>query len=177
MEQHDFFFLFSIKIILSKILKWEIKRLSSDWSMIISVYFRYSLWSNVSFWTSSAVNNFTAPAEGADVVIPAGKIEEKKKIVCVSTSADSFSCCFFLFLLCFRQPTGMWVVLDDSPPPLNKLTVIGVLEIPDSNVSSTRTARSVSAYKSVVIEATYISIQASDEELSSKTSKTDDKAG
>uniref|UniRef100_A0A3P8VF56 PKHD1 like 1, tandem duplicate 2 n=1 Tax=Cynoglossus semilaevis TaxID=244447 RepID=A0A3P8VF56_CYNSE len=82
------------------------------------------LWSNVSFWTSSAVNNFTAPAEGADVVIPA-----------------------------------MWVVLDDSPPPLNKLTVIGVLEIPDSNVSSTRTARSVSAYKSVVIEATYISIQ------------------
>lgn len=71
----------------------------------------------------------------------------------------------------------MWVVLDDSPPPLNKLTVIGVLEIPDSNVSSTRTARSVSAYKSVVIEATYISIQASDEELSSKTSKTDDKAG
>uniref|UniRef100_A0A3P8VH65 PKHD1 like 1, tandem duplicate 2 n=1 Tax=Cynoglossus semilaevis TaxID=244447 RepID=A0A3P8VH65_CYNSE len=85
----------------------------------------FILWSNVSFWTSSAVNNFTAPAEGADVVIPA----------------------------------GMWVVLDDSPPPLNKLTVIGVLEIPDSNVSSTRTARSVSAYKSVVIEATYISIQ------------------
>uniref|UniRef100_A0A3B4U1D6 PKHD1 like 1, tandem duplicate 2 n=1 Tax=Seriola dumerili TaxID=41447 RepID=A0A3B4U1D6_SERDU len=58
----------------------------------------FILWSNASFWESSAENNFTAPAEGADVVVPSGK----------------------------------WVVLDGDTPPLNKLTVIGVLEIPDA---------------------------------------------
>ncbi|XP_062266639.1 PKHD1 like 1, tandem duplicate 1 [Platichthys flesus] len=86
----------------------------------------FILWSKASFWTSSAENNFTAPADGADVVIPAGK----------------------------------WVVLDSDTPKLNKLTVIGVLEIPDSgNSSSTRTARSAPVYSSVVIDAVYISIQ------------------
>uniref|UniRef100_A0A3B4Y513 PKHD1 like 1, tandem duplicate 2 n=1 Tax=Seriola lalandi dorsalis TaxID=1841481 RepID=A0A3B4Y513_SERLL len=64
----------------------------------------FILWSNASFWESSAENNFTAPAEGADVVVPSGK----------------------------------WVVLDGDTPPLNKLTVIGVLEIPDAANSSRR---------------------------------------
>ncbi|XP_069372727.1 PKHD1 like 1, tandem duplicate 1 [Paralichthys olivaceus] len=83
-------------------------------------------WSNASFWGSSAENNFTAPADGADVVIPAGK----------------------------------WVVLDSDTPKLNKLTVIGVLEIPDSmNSSSTRTSRSTPVYSTLVIDAVYISIQ------------------
>uniref|UniRef100_A0AAQ5X4Y6 Polycystic kidney and hepatic disease 1 (autosomal recessive)-like 1 n=1 Tax=Amphiprion ocellaris TaxID=80972 RepID=A0AAQ5X4Y6_AMPOC len=64
----------------------------------------FILWSNASFWNSSAENNNTVPAEGADVVVP----------------------------------PGMWVVLDVDTPRLNKLTVIGVLEIPDSiNTSMT----------------------------------------
>ncbi|XP_030644362.1 PKHD1 like 1, tandem duplicate 1 [Chanos chanos] len=83
-------------------------------------------WSNASFWRSSPENNFTVPAEGADVVIPIGK----------------------------------WVVLDSSIPPLNKLTVQGVLEIPDpTSATSTRTARSAPQNNTVVLEATYISIQ------------------
>uniref|UniRef100_G3NDK3 PKHD1 like 1 n=1 Tax=Gasterosteus aculeatus aculeatus TaxID=481459 RepID=G3NDK3_GASAC len=83
-------------------------------------------WSNASFWTSSPENNFTAPTEGADVVIP----------------------------------SGTWVVLDSDTPPLNKLTVIGVLEIPDNmNSSSSRQARAVPEYSSVVLDAVYISIQ------------------
>ncbi|XP_060949378.1 PKHD1 like 1, tandem duplicate 1 [Limanda limanda] len=86
----------------------------------------FILWSKASFWSTSAENNFTAPADGADVVIPAGK----------------------------------WVVLDSNTPKLNKLTVIGVLEIPDSfNSSSSRTARSAPVFSSVVIDAVYISIQ------------------
>ncbi|KAF0024292.1 hypothetical protein F2P81_023094 [Scophthalmus maximus] len=83
-------------------------------------------WSNASFWKSSAENNFTVPAEGADVVIPSGK----------------------------------WVVLDSDTAPLNKLTVVGVLEIPgDANSSSSRAARSAPVYSTVVIDAVYISIQ------------------
>ncbi|XP_029369318.1 PKHD1 like 1, tandem duplicate 1 isoform X2 [Echeneis naucrates] len=79
-------------------------------------------WSNASFWERSAENNFTAPAEGADVVIP----------------------------------SGTWVVLDGSTPALNKLTVVGVLEIPNNtSSSSTRMA----ADSPVVIDAVYISIQ------------------
>uniref|UniRef100_A0A8C4EZ61 PKHD1 like 1, tandem duplicate 2 n=1 Tax=Dicentrarchus labrax TaxID=13489 RepID=A0A8C4EZ61_DICLA len=83
------------------------------------------LWSNVSFWTSSAENNFSAPKEGADVVIPSGK----------------------------------WVILDSDTPPLNKLTIIGVLEIPDTNITSSRQARATAEYRTVVINAVYISIQ------------------
>ncbi|TKS89105.1 Fibrocystin-L Polycystic kidney and hepatic disease 1-like protein 1 [Collichthys lucidus] len=80
-------------------------------------------WSNASFWTSSAENNFTEPTEGANVVIPSGK----------------------------------WVVLDSDTPPLNKLTVIGVLEIPDNMTStSSRQTRSASPR---VLDAVYISIQ------------------
>uniref|UniRef100_A0A8C2XFR8 PKHD1 like 1, tandem duplicate 2 n=1 Tax=Cyclopterus lumpus TaxID=8103 RepID=A0A8C2XFR8_CYCLU len=83
-------------------------------------------WSNASFWTSSPENNFTAPSEGADVVIPSGK----------------------------------WVVLDGDTPPLNKLTVVGVLEIPDDmNSSSSRPARAAPEYSTVVLDAVYISIQ------------------
>ncbi|XP_042290990.1 PKHD1 like 1, tandem duplicate 1 [Thunnus maccoyii] len=78
-------------------------------------------WSSDDFWKSSAENNFTVPAEGADVVIPSGK----------------------------------WVVLDSDIPPLNKLTVLGVLEIPDSS----RQARSTPENRTVVIDAVYISIQ------------------
>ena len=56
--------------------------------------------------------------------------------------------------------TGKWVVLDSDTPKLNKLTVIGVLEIPDSPISSaTKTSRSAPVYSTVVIDAIYISIQ------------------
>ncbi|XP_036949440.1 PKHD1 like 1, tandem duplicate 1 isoform X2 [Acanthopagrus latus] len=86
----------------------------------------FIVWSNASFWTSSAENNFTVPAEGSDVVIP----------------------------------SGQWVVLDSSTPPLNKLTVVGVLEIPDdtANTSSSRQARAATQ-NTVVLDAVYISIQ------------------
>lgn len=53
---------------------------------------------------------------------------------------------------------GAWVVLDTNTPPLNKLTVIGVLEV-DDPVSGSRQARST--HGTVVIDAVYISIQAS----------------
>ncbi|KAI3358131.1 hypothetical protein L3Q82_003134 [Scortum barcoo] len=48
-------------------------------------------------------------------------------------------------------PSGKWVVLDSDTPPLNKLTVIGVLEIPDTTNSSSS--------NTLVIDAVYISIQ------------------
>ena len=53
------------------------------------------------------------------------------------------------------------MVLDGDTPPLNKLTVVGVLEIPDTmnDTTSSRHARSLPAFRTVVIEATYISIQ------------------
>ncbi|XP_044027924.1 LOW QUALITY PROTEIN: PKHD1 like 1, tandem duplicate 1 [Siniperca chuatsi] len=57
-------------------------------------------------------------------------------------------------------PSGKWVVLDSNTPPLNKLTVIGVLEIPNTmNSSSTRQARAAPEYSTVVVDAVYISIQ------------------
>ncbi|XP_030002867.1 PKHD1 like 1, tandem duplicate 2 [Sphaeramia orbicularis] len=57
-------------------------------------------------------------------------------------------------------PSGMWVVLDTDTPPLNKLTVVGVLEISDSgNNTSSRQARSTHHYRTVVLDAVYISIQ------------------
>uniref|UniRef100_A0A3B4ZUN2 PKHD1 like 1 n=1 Tax=Stegastes partitus TaxID=144197 RepID=A0A3B4ZUN2_9TELE len=84
------------------------------------------LWSNASFWSNSAENNNSVPAEGADVVVP----------------------------------SGMWLVLDVDPPRLNKLTVVGVLEIPDTlNSSSSRSARSAPEFRTVVVDAVYISIQ------------------
>lgn len=85
----------------------------------------FILWSDASFWKSSAENNFTAPTEGADVVIP----------------------------------SGQWVVLDGDTPPLNKLTVIGVLEISDSTDSSTSSRQARAASEPVVLDAVYISIQ------------------
>uniref|UniRef100_A0A3B4ZZ57 PKHD1 like 1 n=1 Tax=Stegastes partitus TaxID=144197 RepID=A0A3B4ZZ57_9TELE len=86
----------------------------------------FILWSNASFWSNSAENNNSVPAEGADVVVP----------------------------------SGMWLVLDVDPPRLNKLTVVGVLEIPDTlNSSSSRSARSAPEFRTVVVDAVYISIQ------------------
>ncbi|KAI5091821.1 fibrocystin-L precursor, partial [Silurus meridionalis] len=50
-------------------------------------------------------------------------------------------------------PSGKWVVLDTSLPPLKNLTVMGVLEIPDNMTTmSNRTT------DSIVLDATYISI-------------------
>ncbi|KAM9737277.1 LOW QUALITY PROTEIN: PKHD1 like 1, tandem duplicate 1 [Menidia menidia] len=56
-------------------------------------------------------------------------------------------------------PTGRWVVLDADTPPLNKLTIVGVLEIPDTMNQSSRTARSIPQYRTTVVDAVYISIQ------------------
>ncbi|KAK2836335.1 hypothetical protein Q7C36_014204 [Tachysurus vachellii] len=85
----------------------------------------YILWSNQSFWKSSAENNFTVPKEGGTVVIP----------------------------------SGSWVVLDTFIPPLNNLTVMGVLEILDNTtIMSNRTTRSLPQNSSIVLNATYISI-------------------
>ncbi|XP_042362122.1 fibrocystin-L-like [Plectropomus leopardus] len=57
-------------------------------------------------------------------------------------------------------PSGQWVVLDSDTPPLNKLTVVGVLEIPDDmKNSSSRPARAAPEYSTVVVDAVYISIQ------------------
>uniref|UniRef100_A0A673FZ74 Fibrocystin-L-like n=1 Tax=Sinocyclocheilus rhinocerous TaxID=307959 RepID=A0A673FZ74_9TELE len=54
-------------------------------------------------------------------------------------------------------PTGIWMVVDVVVPSLNKLKIVGVLEIPDTNnVTSTS---SVSQYNNIVLNATYISIQ------------------
>ncbi|XP_053468790.1 PKHD1 like 1, tandem duplicate 1 [Ictalurus furcatus] len=56
-------------------------------------------------------------------------------------------------------PSGSWVVLDIPIPPLNKLTVMGVLEIPDNiTIMSNRTNSSLPQNSSIVINATYISI-------------------
>uniref|UniRef100_A0AAV2K2L6 G8 domain-containing protein n=1 Tax=Knipowitschia caucasica TaxID=637954 RepID=A0AAV2K2L6_KNICA len=56
-------------------------------------------------------------------------------------------------------PTGQWVVLDDSTPALNRLTVNGVLEIPDDLSSNSSSRRRRSTDGPVVIEATHIMIQ------------------
>ncbi|XP_041664378.1 fibrocystin-L-like [Cheilinus undulatus] len=57
-------------------------------------------------------------------------------------------------------PSGQWVVLDANTPPLNKLTVVGVLEIPDVPLNaSSRKRRAAPEYSSVVVDAVYISIQ------------------
>ncbi|XP_036421459.1 fibrocystin-L-like [Colossoma macropomum] len=53
-------------------------------------------------------------------------------------------------------PAGIWMILDIVIPSLNKLTVVGVLEIPDTMNS---TSSSLPEYRSVVLNATYISIQ------------------
>ncbi|XP_016299954.1 fibrocystin-L-like [Sinocyclocheilus anshuiensis] len=54
-------------------------------------------------------------------------------------------------------PAGIWMVVDVVVPSLNKLKIVGVLEIPDTNnVTSTS---SVSQYNNIVLNATYISIQ------------------
>ncbi|XP_051526679.1 fibrocystin-L-like [Myxocyprinus asiaticus] len=54
-------------------------------------------------------------------------------------------------------PSGKWVVLDDVIPSLNKLTIVGVLEIPDTNNGTS--THIFSQYNNIVLNATYISIQ------------------
>ncbi|KAK1784753.1 hypothetical protein P4O66_003426 [Electrophorus voltai] len=55
-------------------------------------------------------------------------------------------------------PTGVWMVLDTTIPALNKLTVVGVLEIPDAtNSTASRAAPGIPV--TVVVNVTYISIQ------------------
>ncbi|MBN3294523.1 PKHL1 protein, partial [Polypterus senegalus] len=83
----------------------------------------FDLWSNVSFWKSSAENNYTVPKEGANVVIPEGR----------------------------------WVVMDVNIPTLNKLTIYGVLEVPN-NITRNSTA-ATNTTRQVIVRATYISIQ------------------
>ncbi|KAK2887447.1 hypothetical protein Q8A67_015675 [Cirrhinus molitorella] len=53
-------------------------------------------------------------------------------------------------------PAGIWMFVDVVVPSLNKLKIVGVLEIPDTNNG---TSTSVSQYNNVVLNATYISIQ------------------
>ncbi|NP_001305057.1 PKHD1 like 1, tandem duplicate 1 isoform X1 [Danio rerio] len=50
-------------------------------------------------------------------------------------------------------PSGIWVVVDVVVPSLNKLKIVGVLEIPDTNNDTSM------QYNNVVLNATYISIQ------------------
>ncbi|XP_056106662.1 fibrocystin-L-like [Rhinichthys klamathensis goyatoka] len=54
-------------------------------------------------------------------------------------------------------PAGIWMVVDVVVPSLNKLKIVGVLEIPDTN-NGTSTSN-VSQYNNIVLNATYISIQ------------------
>ncbi|XP_061110160.1 fibrocystin-L-like isoform X2 [Conger conger] len=60
-------------------------------------------------------------------------------------------------------PIGVWLVMDSSVPSLEKLTVLGVLEIPDTmnptSAPGARNARSTHQYSRAILNATYISIQ------------------
>ncbi|XP_043922185.1 fibrocystin-L-like [Protopterus annectens] len=55
-------------------------------------------------------------------------------------------------------PAGMWILADVVIPPLNKLIIYGALELSDT-ISTGRADRSFSPYPTVVLNATYISIQ------------------
>ncbi|CAM4636768.1 unnamed protein product [Leuciscus chuanchicus] len=54
-------------------------------------------------------------------------------------------------------PAGIWMVVDVVVPSLNKLKIVGVLEIPDTNNGTSNS--SASQYNNIVLNATYISIQ------------------
>ncbi|XP_051729532.1 LOW QUALITY PROTEIN: fibrocystin-L-like [Ctenopharyngodon idella] len=54
-------------------------------------------------------------------------------------------------------PVGIWMVVDVAVLSLNKLKIVGVLEIPDTNNGTS--SSSVSQYNNIVLNATYISIQ------------------
>lgn len=72
-----------------------------------------------------------------------------------SATAPIFTCCYFCII-------GAWVVLDSSTPPLNKLTIVGVLEIVEmTNSSSNRQTRAAPEINPLLINAIYISIQVS----------------
>lgn len=122
-----------------------------------------SLWSNASYWLNSPENNFTVPEEGADVVIPSGNFwttfKTKYRYSFLFLLALTLDLCYYCCI------TGTWVVIDSSTPPLNKLTIIGVLEIAEmTNSSSGRQTRAAPELSPLVIEAVYISIQVSQRE-------------
>lgn len=72
-----------------------------------------------------------------------------------SATAPIFTCCCSCII-------GAWVVLDSSTPLLNKLTIIGVLEIAEmKNNTSSRQTRAAPEINPLVINAIYISIQVS----------------
>lgn len=78
-------------------------------------------------------------------------------------SLPSSSTPIFIYYYCCI--TGTWVVIDSSTPPLNKLTIVGVLEIAEmTNSSSGRQTRAAPELSPLVIEAVYISIQVSQRE-------------
>lgn len=55
---------------------------------------------------------------------------------------------------------GVWLIMDISVPSLEKVTVFGVLEIPDTmNATSASITNSSLQYGRVILNATYISIQ------------------
>ncbi|KAA0710211.1 Fibrocystin-L Polycystic kidney and hepatic disease 1-like protein 1 [Triplophysa tibetana] len=54
-------------------------------------------------------------------------------------------------------PLGKCVIVDTVIPSLNKMTIFGVLEIPDTNNGTSNS--SVSQYNNVILNVTYISIQ------------------
>ncbi|KAF5901267.1 fibrocystin-L isoform X1, partial [Clarias magur] len=55
-------------------------------------------------------------------------------------------------------PAGKWVVLDTPVPPLNNLTVMGALEIPDNMNNTSNRSTSSPPQNNIVLNATYISI-------------------
>ncbi|KAJ8389419.1 hypothetical protein AAFF_G00119570 [Aldrovandia affinis] len=57
-------------------------------------------------------------------------------------------------------PSGVWLVMDINIPSLRNITVLGVLEIPDTmNETSTPEAISAAQYRRITVSAIYISIQ------------------
>uniref|UniRef100_A0A8D3DR72 PKHD1 like 1, tandem duplicate 2 n=1 Tax=Scophthalmus maximus TaxID=52904 RepID=A0A8D3DR72_SCOMX len=66
-------------------------------------------WSNASFWKSSAENNFTVPAEGADVVIPSGNIRRETSYRNISVRRQ---CCFYYVRAARSAPVYSTVVID-----------------------------------------------------------------
>ncbi|XP_069051252.1 PKHD1 like 1, tandem duplicate 1 [Lepisosteus oculatus] len=57
-------------------------------------------------------------------------------------------------------PAGIWMVLDIDIPSFNRITVYGVLELPDNiTAPSAPAANTTSMFRKIILNATYISIQ------------------
>uniref|UniRef100_W5M5C1 PKHD1 like 1 n=1 Tax=Lepisosteus oculatus TaxID=7918 RepID=W5M5C1_LEPOC len=57
-------------------------------------------------------------------------------------------------------PAGIWMVLDIDIPSFNRITVYGVLELPDNiTAPSAPAANTTSTFRKIILNATYISIQ------------------